>query len=151
MSNHVPSPVSPQNRIDKLKFQQASTCITKVGLSDAAGYDQDGNEATNLVFPYTITIKPTGNVQFPEEKPPSLEAFQCQFKKKITAGIAIYDFHAHTNPSDVNGQKLGQLVIPEQCVDKSKFGDERLFFQHQKVEDDIDLKPEWETAYREVC
>ena len=151
LSNHNPSPTSVQSQVFTLKFGQASSCITKVGLSDAARYDQDGNEATDLVFPYKITLKPTGNVQFTVEKPPTLEAFQRQFKDKITPGMAIYDFYAHSSPYDVNGQKLGQIVVTEKCVDKSKFGDERLFFQHQKIEEDIALKPEWETEYRKVC
>ena len=151
LSNHNPSPTSPQNRIFAIKFGQASSCITKVGLADAARYDQDGNEATTLVFPYKITLKPTGNVQFSETKPPNLEAFQRQFKDKITPGMAIYDFLAHVDPNDVNGRRLGQMVIPERCVDKSKFGDERLFYQHHKIEEDIALKPEWESKYREVC
>ena len=63
--------------------------------------------------------------------------------------MAIYDFYAHSGPTDVNGHRLGELRILEQCIDKSKFGDERLFFQHHKIEEDIALKPQWETAYRE--
>ena len=37
------------------------------------------------------------------------------------------------------------------CVDKSKFADERLFFQHHRIEEDIALKPEWKEKYEEVC
>ena len=151
LSNHNPSPTSVQNRVFAVKFGQASSCITKVGLADAARYDQEGNEAENLVFPYKITLKPTGNVQFPTEKPPSLDDFQRQFKDLITPGMAIYDFHAHVSPDDTSGLKLGQIVIPEKCVDKSKFADERLFFQHHRIEEDIALKPEWESKYKEVC
>ena len=151
LTNHNPSPQSPQNRVFAIKFAQASSCITKVGLSDAARYDQDGNEASDLVFPYKITLKPTGKVQFSEAKPPTLEDFQRQFKDLITPGMAIYDFHAHRNPDDLVGLKLGQVVIPERCVDKSKFADERLFFQHHRIEEDIALKPDWKEKYEEVC
>jgi len=33
---------------------------------------------------------------------------------------------------------------------KSKWGDEQLFFRHQKMNDDIKLKPEWE-KYTAKC
>ena len=46
--------------------------------------------------------------------------------------MAIYDFYMHSSPYDINGQKLGQIVATEKCVDKSKFGDERLFFSTPK-------------------
>ena len=84
-------------------------------------------------------------------KIPTLEDFQRQFKDLITPGMAIYDFHAHTDPNDVNGVKLGEMVIPNRCVDKSKFADERLWFQHHRIEEDIALKPEWKDKYEEVC
>jgi len=43
------------------------------------------------------------------------------------------------------------MVIPNRCVDKSKFADGRLWFQHHRIEEDIALKPEWKDKYEEVC
>lgn len=37
-----------------IKFCQAQDCPTKVGLSDICRYDQEGNEAENIVFPYKV-------------------------------------------------------------------------------------------------
>ena len=37
-----------------MKLCQASDCQTKVGLSDICRYDQEGNEAENIVFPYKV-------------------------------------------------------------------------------------------------
>ena len=33
----------------------------------------------------------------------------------------------------------------------SKFGDTKLFFKHQWIEDDVALKPEWTDAYFNEC
>ena len=41
-----------------IKFCQAQDCPTKVGLSDICKYDQEGNEAENIVFPYKVKYCP---------------------------------------------------------------------------------------------
>ena len=38
LHNHIPSPSTPSTIVLSKKFLQASSCITKVGLSDAARY-----------------------------------------------------------------------------------------------------------------
>ena len=54
MSNHI-SDDTPAFLIPvAIKFCQAQSCITKVGLSDACRYDQDGNEAETVAFPYKV-------------------------------------------------------------------------------------------------
>ena len=42
-----------------------------MGLSNICTHDQDGTEYPDPIFPYKITFEPTGNVNFPEEKPAS--------------------------------------------------------------------------------
>ena len=46
--------------------------------------------------------------------------------------------------------RLGDLIITDQCH-TSKFGDTRLAFKHQWIEDDAALKPEWAKKYAENC
>lgn len=54
MFNHI-SEETPTTLIPvAIKFCQAQDCITKVGLSDVCKYDQAGNEAENIVFPYKV-------------------------------------------------------------------------------------------------
>ena len=56
----------------------------------------------------------------------------------------IYHLVAHANPGDVAGTEIGKISVSE-CT-TSTFGDEMLFFQHQRVEEDIKLNPSWENA-----
>ena len=44
--------------------------------------------------------------------------------------------------------RIGTLVTNSESV-TSKYGDEVLFFRHQRVEDDVALKPEWKDYYPE--
>ena len=73
-----------------------------------------------------------------------------QFVDDIPAGTELYSWIAHDNPEDIEGTELAKLVIVDGCF-PSKFGDEKLFFQHQRIEEDIELRPEWEAAYMTDC
>merc|ERR1711997_1366342 len=146
--NHILGPSNIQEEILVNKFLQGSECPTKVGLSDIARYDQEGNEEAPI-FPFKITLKPTGVVRFREEESDIL-AFMQQFIDKIPAGTELYSFIAHANPDDIDGFELAKLVVVDGCY-PSKYGDEKLFFQHQRIEEDIELKPEWASAYKTEC
>jgi len=39
-------------------------------------------------------------------------------------------------------ETIGTIVLTSE-LSTSKFGDEALFFKHQRMEDDFDLKPDW--------
>jgi len=148
MYNHILGPSNAQEELLVKKFLQGSKCPTKVGLSDIARFDQDGNEE-EPIFPFKITLKPTGAVTFREEESPILD-FMQQFVDNIPAGTEIYSFIAHANPDDIEGTELAKMVAVDGCF-PSKWGDEKLFFQHQRIEEDIELRPEWEAQYMTEC
>ena len=54
------------------------------------------------------------------------------------------------NPEDSEGFVLGDVVTTGNCL-STKFGDTKLFFKHQWIEDDVALKPEWTDAYFNEC
>ena len=54
------------------------------------------------------------------------------------------------NPEDSEMVTLGDVVTTDNCV-STKFGDTKLFFKHQWIEDDVALKPEWTDAYFDKC
>ena len=93
-------------------------------------------------------MEPTRAINFREEESPISE-FMEQFKE-IRTGTELYSFRTHANPNDVEGTEVAKVVVVDGCF-PSKYGDEKLFFQHQRVEEDIDLKPEWESAYLTDC
>ena len=84
-----------------------------------------------------------------EKKPSSMIKFLDQFKS-IPRGTKIYTLKAHLSPSDKTGMTLGDLVISKECV-TNNFGDTKLAFKHQWIEEDIKLKPEWSSAYYNQC
>jgi len=131
-----------------IKFCQATDCPEKLGISDLCKYDQDGNEADPLVFPYRLWLEPA-DVSFPEEQPADGEAFVRLFDD-IDVGTALYTLKANANPEDEEGLVLGQFITTDKCV-SSHFGDTRLYFRHQRIAEDKELRPEWAEAYDSGC
>ena len=96
-----------------------------------------------------IVLEPS-EARFKAEKPATLKAFIDQFLA-LPKGTKLYTLKAIRKPTDTKGLVLGDVVMTDQCV-SSYFGDTRMFFRHQWLEDDIMLKPKsWTKAYEENC
>ena len=150
LANHVPEKISDITTIAAAKkFCQTGHCITKVGLSNVCSHDQNGEEPLEPIFPFKITLEPTGEVNFQEEKPSSMQEFMDQFDE-IVIGAKLFTIKAHQSPDDIDGIVLGDIVTNDKCT-SSLYGDTKLFFKHQSIEDDAALKPEWSEAYFNDC
>jgi hypothetical protein len=68
----------------------------------------------------------------------------------LSAGTTLYTLRGHRDPEDEYGLHLGHVVTTDKCV-TSLYGDTKLFFKHQYIEDDRDAKPEWADAYDKEC
>ena len=186
LSNHIPEDAPKSLAPLALKFCQAQSCPTKVGLSDASTYDQDGNKADDIVFPFKVdqeilqfykliclihihnqneceidielqmqlmilmqvSFVPTGDIKFREEYS-ELEPFNKQFTD-LPVGTVLYQLRGHQNPGDTEGVLLGDVVTTDNCV-TSNYGDTKLFFKHQYIDEDKNLKPEWADGYDFEC
>ena len=91
----------------------------------------------------------SAHVNFNEKPPTSTVEFMEQFSK-ITNGTRIYTMKAMRHPEDTQGFIIGDVITTDQCL-TSHFGDTKLFFKHQGVEEDIALRPEWSDAYFHDC
>jgi len=148
LSNHIPEEAPLALAPLALKFCQAQSCPTKVGLSDACRYDQDGNEVDNVVFPFKVSFVPTGDIKFREDYS-ELPEFMKQFTD-LPVGTVLYQLRGHQSPDDKEGVLLGDVVTTDNCV-TSLYGDTELFFQHQYIDEDKALKPEWADGYDFEC
>ena len=151
VSNHIPTNYAPDNSTMAISKRFCSTghCISKVGLSNLCTHDQEGNESDKVIFPFKVTFKPNELVNFQDVKNPSLLQFINQFSK-IPSGTKFYTIKASQSPEDIEGFALGEVVTIDDCV-SSFYGDTKMFFKHQWIEEDIALRPEWSDAYYEDC
>ena len=68
----------------------------------------------------------------------------------LAIGAKLFTLKAHRGPEDIDGIVLGDVIASEKCT-SSLYGDTKLFFKHQWIEDDLALKPEWSDAYLNKC
>ena len=62
--------------------------------------------------------------------------------------MPVWTIYGLDAPAELGGveHKIGTLVTASESV-SSKFGDESMYFRHQRAEDDIKMKPEWTDYY----
>jgi len=142
LTNHVPMPdpdVSNFAEKQLLKaFNSASSWPVMLGLSDFAGFRQDGSKVPNPNFPWRLIFHPTTKVHnmFPStgDKPLGEEL-------SILSVGTLFEVYAEptTGASPI---PIGTLDLTSTTT-SSLFGDELLFFQHQLMEDDLSYHPEW--------
>ena len=130
-------------------FQLISLFVNDDIISLHCRYDQEGNEEEESIFPFRITLRPTGDVKFTEEWIP-VDLFMQQFIDNISDGSSLYSLITHEDPYDEDGSELAQMIAVDGCF-PSKYGDEHLFFQHKSGFDDAKLRPEWESYYKTGC
>lgn len=64
--------------------------------------------------------------------------------KTIETGSILYKVFAMEAPG-VEEQHIANIVTESQLV-TSKWGDEKMFFRHQRFDDDLRYHPEWMTS-----
>ena len=96
-------------------------------------------------FPHELKFVPTENVKslFSNAEPSNMLQYLDDLKS-VAANSALYDVVALTAPAAQGGKEItiGKLVLDGKFI-TSKWGDEHLFFRHQKQDDDNKLKPDW--------
>ena len=152
LSNHVvsttlsTSPLITPGVLFKVCYP--GTCITKLGLSNACTYDQEGNVSTKVTFPFKVVFTPS-KVHLSQTKPETLQKFLDRFAE-IPTNSTLYTIKGYESPSDEKGVDLGEMINTGKCL-TSYFGDRKLNFYHQRIEEDIALKPEWEKDLQTNC
>jgi len=141
LSNHV----TPPSALTLLnKFNQASACQSMTGLSDMCSYTQDGSRVKGPPqFPYEIRFEaPEDPMQFSmdfsaRDRPVAL----LKALTNIPQGTHLYNVLAKASPT-APWKNLGKVFTRSKSV-TSNFGDTRLSFRHQRMEEDFMWHPDW--------
>jgi hypothetical protein len=121
------------------KFATGTPFVQYCGLSDFAKYGQNGKQVADLKFPFQLVFEPTLRNNYPD-------TYQKDFQDilaEIPAGTLLYKVMAIAEPG-AERVHIGDLVMTSKFV-KSYFGDRYLFFRHQDIREDLQLRPEWES------
>lgn len=146
-TNHVPLPPADDFKLNQLvaKFDKASAPSNQVGLSDIAKATADGAEVEDIEFPYEVILKPASGLR---EKCSDMATRPTADLKetfnRIPSGTDLYDVFAKASPV-AEPTLIGTLKTKSALMD-SKYGDNNLFFRHQKISEDLELHPECKPA-----
>jgi hypothetical protein len=106
-----------------------------VGLSNICTHDQEGIEYQEPIFPFKVTFEPL---------------VKTKNFKVLSSGTSFYNIKANRSPDDREGFNLGEVVSNDECI-SSLYGDTKMFFKHQWIEEDIALRPGWSESYYNDC
>ncbi|KAL6068405.1 hypothetical protein QOT17_008215 [Balamuthia mandrillaris] len=146
-TNHVPYPAGPKvpAALQALAnaFGKASHWPTMLGVSDFAKYGADGKTVKNPRFPFRLVFHPTKAVHemFPNDPEP--EVSWLDQLESVPTG-KLYEVYAQNSSLThyMDLVKIGELWLT-QTPTRSYFGDAKMFFAHQRLEDDVAFHPEW--------
>ena len=63
----------------------------------------------------------------------------------IAAGSTLFNIYAWDQPEELGGtESLIASMVTASTMVTSKWGDEHMFFRHQRMDDDLKIRPEWE-------
>ena len=134
------------------KFATAGTdWVQEVGLSEMAKYDQSGNDEGTPVFPYRLDFAPSSDVAnlASNSKPQPFNSWDYLHQlKSVPAGSVLYDVYGWTAPPQLGGKRvhIGELQLKGK-ITTSKWGDDKLYLRHQKLDEDLAYQPGWKPYY----
>lgn len=128
------------------RFATATPIIQWVGLSEFASVDQNGQQEAQPNFPFYLRLSPNPDVQarFPSTKEAGYTNWLDEFAT-IPAGTKLFTVYAWSAPAELGGteMEIGSINITSQFT-TSNWGDEKIYFRHQRMTDDLAIHPEWE-------
>ena len=137
-----------------MKLSEASRFPFSVGSSDFANIDQGGNTSTNLLYPFKVTLEPTGrmrrasaNWNANRRTPGSTGAayFQEMAQELLTVPLrndadgtpnnTVWNVMAQSQPGATE-ELIGTIEITSSFV-PSLWGDTQMFFRHDNYSVDL--------------
>lgn len=143
-SNHISDPKSILLKPLEARFATVTDWIQTVGLSEMASMRQDGTAESPPVFPWKLRFEPTGEFMFPEDAPNGVAVDFREQLATIPAGSTLYNVFAMDAPTELDGTELqiAKIVTASQPT-SSNWGDEHLYIRHERMDDDLALRPDW--------
>ena len=136
-SNHVSIKGAPGILVNK--FGTASTWASHIGISNLANKGQDGKLVESPKTPFQLIFRPMPGVATSETNE-GIDVFD-QIIASIPSGKQLYSVWAAETPGNQFFQ-IGVITTKSEFV-RSVYGDQTLFFKHQRFEEDLEANKGW--------
>lgn len=151
-TNHVPALGTDADTSLVLlakKFATVSKWPTMVGLSDCATFDAQGKKEANPRMPFRLVLHPSKEAH---------TAFSAEPRKGSNFHLedldgwkvdTLWTVYAQNEPSDKTLTPIADIQMKE-AFDASHYSDETLFYRHQRMDEDLELRPDWVDPVNEI-
>ena len=140
---HVDFPTDDcRNMTSHAKLSQVSKHVGLMSVKNLSDYDQHGNREYNPKWPFNMRLLPNDPPSC--NSPDSFHVYYDHLPPCIPIGWKLFDVMARDEPEGEGGveKKIGYIETTSDVV-TSLYGDTKLFFRHQRFEEDIAKKPKW--------
>lgn len=165
MTERMPRTLKPFVR----KFWQYSDTPLSLGVSDFCAHNQEGNAVSkeDIQFPFALILRPryvdvdpgvmaddtTGSSQNEEDDGKDSFDYFLDGVLAIPEGTVLFDVFACPTPALAMDpsklQRIGRIISTSRMIPSNP--DDRLFFRHQRKEEDLQLRPEWKEQLKTKC
>jgi hypothetical protein len=131
------------------KFWRYSDYPLSLGLRDTCRYNLQGEEVeeADINFPFALIIRPRYTAQHKTNaEEDSFDSFLDEVLA-IPAGTVLFDVFACPDPQSALDptklQRIGRITVTSEMIKSAPH--DKLFFRHEKKENDYALRPDWPT------
>ena len=112
-----------------------------MSLKYLISYGEDGVKVESPIFPFSLNFVPSSVPSFPDE---FVQTMPEQLMT-VSSGTELYKVYAMDAPTELGGTEthIADMILTSKLT-TSLWGDQHLFFRHQNMQDDVDIKPEWD-------
>jgi len=121
-----------------------------LGLSNWAAYDEQGNLVVEPKFPFRLIFHPVTAIHKAFPDTPSSTPFEELIADTLQPG-PLYYVYAQDQPDDTQDKyiQIGSIELTAKPT-TSTFGDNFMFYQHTRKEDDFVYYPHWIPLAEEI-
>ena len=116
-------------------------------MKDFATTNAKGEVENDVAYPYSVGFKPHSDVVnlFPTDLQGDDYLAYMKQLPTVPANSILYDVYALDQPKDLGGKEtlIGTIQLDGSLI-SSKWGDENLYFRHERVNDDLKDHADWE-------
>ena len=134
----------PQNECNRetqgKKLAEVTDYIGATTVLDLAEFDEYGQKVENPQFPFMIEVEPYDVYGWTDR-------YQNDFHDQLTAipaNTVLFKMYAYDVPPEFGGEQrlIGWIVSRSETV-TSLWGDQKLFFKHQRMDEAIRIRPHY--------
>uniref|UniRef100_A0A6B2LB55 Catalase core domain-containing protein n=1 Tax=Arcella intermedia TaxID=1963864 RepID=A0A6B2LB55_9EUKA len=152
LTNHVPDLGTDAGFVlEQIRstFAKGSNYPVMLGLSEFAMMDQHGRNVASPAFPWRLVFHPVTAIHKAFPSAPSASPFEYVIAAGLQTPGPLYEIYAQDKPTSQNVTRIGTLYTTEPAT-TSNFGDNFMFFQHTRLEEDFTYYPEFRQAADDI-